>query len=41
MEIKFNSDEDLPLNKTLELHSVIIVVRSIFNEGNKYYLRFS
>ena len=41
MEIKFNSDEDLPLNKTLDLHSVTIVVRSIFNEGNKYYLMFS
>ena len=37
MKIKFNSDGDLPLNKTLELRSMLIVTRSIFHEGNKYY----
>ena len=37
MKIKFNSDRDLTLNKTLELPNMIIVVRSVFYEGNKCY----
>ena len=37
MKIKFNSDDHLPLNKTLELYNMIIVVRSVFLESNKYY----
>ena len=34
---KFNSNDDLPLKKTLELHNMIIVVISAFDEDNKYY----
>ena len=34
---KFNLDNDLPLKKTLELYDIVIVVWSIFHEGNKYY----
>ena len=30
MKIKFNSDDDLPLNKILKLHNLTITVRSIF-----------
>ena len=37
MKIKFNSDDDLPLNKTIEIRNVIIVARAVFNENNKYY----
>ena len=37
MKIKFYLDDDLPLNKTLYIHNMIIVVRSAFYEGNKYY----
>ena len=37
MKIKFNSDDDLPARKTLELHNIIIAVRYLFHEGNKYY----
>ena len=38
MKIKFNSDDDdLPLNKMSELCNMIIVVTSVFHEGNKYY----
>ena len=33
MKFKFNSDDDLPLKKTLDL-SNIIVVRSVFPEGS-------
>ena len=37
MRIKFNSDDDLPLNKILTLHMLIIIVRSVFEEDDKYY----
>ena len=37
MKIKFNSDDELPLNKTIEIPSMTIVVRAIFHENNKYY----
>ena len=38
MKIKFNSDDHLlPLDKTLELYNMIIVVRSLFHEGNECY----
>ena len=37
MKIKFNSDEELPLNKTIEIPSMIIVIRATFYESNKYY----
>ena len=35
--IKFNSDDELPLNKTIEIPSMTIVVRAIFLENDKYY----
>ena len=35
--MKFNSGADLPLNKTIEVPSMIIVVRAVFHESNKYY----
>ena len=37
MKIKFDSDDDLPLNKTIEIPTVTTVVRSVFHENNKYY----
>ena len=37
MRIKFNSDDDLPLNKILKLHMLAIIVRSAFKEDDKYY----
>ena len=37
MKIKFNSDNYLPLNNLLKLHNLAIVVRSVFQEDNKYY----
>ena len=36
MKTKSYSDGDLPLKKTLQLYSLIIVVRSVFHEGNNY-----
>ena len=32
MKIKFNSDENLPLNEILKLHMLTVIVRSIFEE---------
>ena len=37
MKIKFNSNDELPLNKTKEIPTITIVVRAIFLENNKYY----
>ena len=37
VKIKFNSDNELPLNKRIEILSMTIVVRAIFLENNKYY----
>ena len=37
MKIKFNSDDELPLNKPIEISRMIIVVRGLFQENNKYY----
>ena len=36
MKIKLNSDDNLLLNKILKLHSLTIVVRSVFQEDGKY-----
>ena len=36
MTIKFDSDDDLPLNKQLKLSPMTIIVRSVFEEDNKY-----
>ena len=41
MKIKFNSDDDLPLNKTIEIPTMKIVVRAVFHENNKYYPEIS
>ena len=37
MKVKFDSDDSLPLNKTLKLHKMAIIVRSVFEEDGKYY----
>ena len=37
MKIKFNSDDDLPLNKVIETPTITIVVRAVFHEINKHY----
>ena len=37
MKIKFNSDDNLPLNKPLKFHNMIITIRSVFEEDGKLY----
>ena len=34
MKFKFNSDDELALNKTIEIHSTIIIVRAVFMKIN-------
>ena len=36
MKIKFDSDDNLTLNKMIEIPLVTIVVRAVFHENNKY-----
>ena len=37
MKIKFNSGDDLPLNKPLKFHAMTIFMRSVFEEDGKNY----
>ena len=37
IKIKFNSDDNLPLNKPLKRRNLTVTVRSVFEENNKYY----
>ena len=37
MKIKFNSDDNLPLNKRLKFLSITIIVRGVYEESGKYY----
>ena len=36
-KIKFNSDDDLPLNKKLNFHNITIAIRSVFEEDGQLY----
>ena len=40
MKIKFNSNDNLPLNKMLKLQMLTVIVRSIFEEDGKNYPQF-
>ena len=37
MKIKFNLDDNLPLNEIIQLHNLTIVVRFAFQEDKKYH----
>ena len=37
MKIKFNSGNNLPLNKPLKFHLVTIIIRCVFSESGKFY----
>ena len=41
MIIRFNLDDELHLNKTIKIPKMIIVVRAVFYENNKYYRQVS
>ena len=37
IKIKFDSDDELPINKTIEIRTITIIVIAIFLENIKYY----
>ena len=37
LKIKCKLDDDLPLKKMLNFYNMVIAVRSVFHEDNKYY----
>ena len=39
MKIKFNSDNNLQLNKPLKFHAMTLIIRSVFEESGKLYLQ--
>ena len=36
-KIKFESDDDLPMNKPVKLYLLTIIIRSVFSEDGKFY----
>ena len=38
-KIKFNSDDDLSLNKLVKFHLMTIIIRCVFSEDGKMYLQ--
>ena len=40
MKIKFNFDNELPLNKPLKFHAMTIIIISVFDEDGKLYTTF-
>ena len=41
MKVKSDSDDDLPLNKTIEIPCMIIVVKAVFHEITNIIYTFS
>ena len=37
MKIKFDTDDNLPLNKILKLHNMTIIIRSVFKGDGTFY----
>ena len=37
MKIKFNSDDDIPLNKQLNFPMITVTISNIFEKDGKYY----
>ena len=41
MKIKFNSDDNLPLNKPVKFYQISVTIRYVFSENNKLYPQVS
>ena len=37
MKSKFSSDDNFSLEKTIEVHVTIIIIRFVFSDGDKYH----
>ena len=40
MKIKFNSDDNLPVNKIIKFRVLTIIIRNIFEKDGKHYPQF-
>ena len=38
IRLKFKSDVDLPLDKLIKFHSLMVIVACVIRKGNKFYL---
>ena len=36
-EIKINSDYDVPFEKTINMHNIVMLIKSVFNENDYHY----
>ena len=37
MKIKFNTDDNIPLNKVLNFLTITVIIRCVFEKDGKYY----
>ena len=37
MKVKIDSDDDLPLEKILNMHTVVILIKSAFHENHNFH----
>ena len=37
MKIKFNTDDDIPLNKELYFPTITVIIRCVFEKDGKYH----
>ena len=37
MKIKFNRDDNIPLNKNIYISTITIIIRSVTKKDDKYY----
>ena len=37
MKIRFTSDNNFPLNKTIKFYNMTVTIRCVFSEDNKFY----
>ena len=37
MKIKFESNDNLPIDNIVNMHQVIIIIRSVFPQNGKFY----
>ena len=40
MKYKFNTDDEIPLNKQLYFFTITVVIRNIFEKDGKYYPQY-
>ena len=40
MKIKFESNDNLPINNIVNMKQVTIIIRSVFAQNSKFYLNY-